>query len=328
MPTITRRSCLLIAAAGFAAERTDLTAEWRTIAAETDGVAGAAALHLGSGKRVALNGDDRFPLASVCKLPIAMAIFELVAQRRLSLGVRMEIQSYDVVPFVSPIADRWPKERWFRLEEMVELMVEKSDNTAVETLFRMAGGAIGMGLRMQAWGLDGVRVDRDERTCGLEAIGARDIPPAREFTPALARLLEDRVAPDERLAAMRRFLDDPRDTATPNGTTDLLQKLYGGKILPAELTARMSAILQKTTTGPGRIKALLPPKTAVGHKTGTTGDAGKLNGSTNDVGVITLPGGAQLAVAFYLKGSTQPLAAREAIIARMARAAYDWALHP
>jgi hypothetical protein len=49
-----------------------------------------------------------------------------------------------------------------------------------------------------------------------------------------------------------------------------------------------------------------------------------LNGSTNDVGVITLPKGAgQLALAVYVKGSSRDLAAREMVIARIAKAAFD-----
>ena len=307
MGAITRRSCLLMAAAGLAAEPDDLAATWRLLARESDGEAGAAALDLRSGRRAALNGDDRFPLASVCKLPIAMAILAMVAERKLSLGAQIEVPKYDVVSGVSPIAERWHEQQWFRVEEMISLMVAQSDNTAVQTLFRMAGGAVGMGLRLKAWGIGGVRIDRDERTCGRDATGGLDALPA------------------VREAAMRRFLADPRDTGTPNGTVVLLDKLYAGNILPADLTARLRGILEKTTTGPGRIPALLPPRTVVGHKTGTTADAGRLNGSTNDVGVIALPRGSQLAVAFYLKGSTLPLPAREALIARMARAAYDWA---
>jgi beta-lactamase class A len=318
---------LLTAGAGLAsAAPNDLEAEWRAIAREADGTAGAAALHLGSGRRANLNGDDRFPLASVCKLPIAMAVLEMVSERRLSLGLRMEIPPYDVWPGVSPIAERWPKEKWFRLDEMVELMIEKSDNTAVQTLFRAAGRAVGMGLRMKEWGIDGMRLDRDERTCGLEAMGVRNIPPVKEWTPHMSSALVGQVPAAEQAVSLRRFLDDPRDTATPNATLALLQKLYGGKILPGDLTGRLRGFLEKTTTGKDRIKGLLPPQTVVAHKTGTTADAGDLNGSTNDVGVITLPNRSQVAVAFYLKGSTRPLAAREAIIARMARAAYDWAL--
>ena len=109
-----------------------LVAEWRAIAARTDGVVGAAALRLDSGDLVSLRGDERFPLASVCKLPIAMAILAMVADGNLRLDQEIEIPRYDVVPSVSPIADRWLKdEKRFRLDEMIRLMIARSDNTAV-----------------------------------------------------------------------------------------------------------------------------------------------------------------------------------------------------
>ena len=65
-------------------------------------------------------------------------------------------------------------------------------------------------------------------------------------------------------------------------------------------------ILKATTTGSARIKGLLPAGTVVAHKTGTTGTVMDFNGSTNDAGVILLPGGGgQLAIAVYVKGSTR-----------------------
>ena len=86
-------------------------------------------------------------------------------------------------------------------------------------------------------------------------------------------------------------------------------------------------ILKATTTGSARIKGLLPAGTVVAHKTGTTATVMDFNGSTNDAGVIQLPGGGgQLAIAVYVKGSTRNLAARELVIARIAKAAFDsWA---
>jgi beta-lactamase class A len=280
-------------------------------------------MQIGSGQRIGLRGDERFPLASVCKLPIALAILEMAAEKKVSLNEEIEIPPYDVVPGVSPLAGRWPKEKRFRLDEMVEVMVAKSDNTAVQTLFRMAGGAAGMAARMRAGRIDGMRVDRDERTCGLEAMGVKNIPPVAQWTPRMADSLVAQVPPAERIAAMRRFLSDPRDTGTPNATLDLLRRAY---TRADAVGTRLRAILEATTTGDARIKGMLPAGTVVGHKTGTTATAGRLNGSTNDTGVIVLPGGALLAVAFYLKGSTQDLAVRERTIARMARAAFDWAM--
>ena len=48
------------------------------------------------------------------------------------------------------------------------------------------------------------------------------------------------------------------------------------------------------------------------------------DGSTNDVGVITLPGNAgRLAIAVYIKGSSRSEAVREKVIAQIARAAFD-----
>lgn len=322
--TFTRRAWLATAGAGCCrAAATDLAAEWRGIAAQSDGVCGAAAMRVDSGQRIGLHGDERFPLASVCKLPIAMAILEMAAEKKVSLNDEIEIPPYDVVPGVGPLADRWPNQKRFRLDEMIEAMVTKSDNTAVQTLFRMTGGAAGMAARMGAWGIDGVRVNRDERSCGLEAMGVKNIPPVSQWTPRMADSLVAQVPPTERIAAMRRFLDDPRDTGTPNATIDLLRHAYSRA---DSVGTRLRAILEATTTGDGRIKGLLPAGTVVGHKTGTTATAGHLNGSTNDVGVIVLPNRALLAVAFYLKGSTQDLEIRERTIARMARAAFDWAM--
>jgi beta-lactamase class A len=122
---------------------------------------------------------------------------------------------------------------------------------------------------------------------------------------------------------MPRFIADPRDTATPDGTVQMLKRLFR-ELLSASSTARAVEILEATTTGADRIKGLLPAGVVVAHKTGTTGTAGNLNGSTNDVGVIILPKGAgQLALAVYLKGGKSNLPAREMIIARIAKAAFD-----
>jgi beta-lactamase class A len=265
--------------------------DWKRIAAESDGTAGAAALHLRSGQRASLHGDDRFPLASVCKLPIAMVIFEKIEQGKLSADQEIEIPAEDVVTSVSPIGEQWPRQKKWKLDRMVELMIAKSDNTAVQTLYRMGGGGAAITARLRTWGLNGIRIDRDERTAGHDAAAS----------------------------GMAAFLDDPRDTGTPNDTADLVRAALDGR--------RLRTILEATTTGEGRIKGLLPPGTTVGHKTGTTGtDSKGLNGSTNDAGFIRMPDGGDLLVAFYLKGSTRDLAAREETIARLARAAYDWAL--
>jgi beta-lactamase class A len=325
---LSRRQCLPLLAAGLCpAAETSVSQQWGRIASETDGTVGAMALHLSSGRTASLHGEERFPLASVCKLPIAAHILAMVDEGRLSLDEELTIPRYDVWPGVSVVAERWPKQRRFRLDELVEWMVAKSDNTAVQTLFRIGGGPKAMGARLRQWRVDGIRLDRSERQCALDAAGVREAPPVSRWTPGMSDKLTAAIPPAERLAAMREFLADPRDTGTPAGTVQLLKKVCAGELLSPKLTARLMEILKATTTGSARIKGLLPAGTVVAHKTGTTGTVLDFNGSTNDAGVIRLPGdGGQLAIAVYVKGSTRNVAARELVIARIARAAFDsWA---
>jgi beta-lactamase class A len=318
--SITRRGFIAtVAGAGLSAAAVDdsVVAEWRRIAAGIDGRIGVAALDLASGRRAGLNADEHFPMASVCKLPIGANILAIVQEGKLKLTQEIEIPLYDLVPNVSPIAERWEKQKRFPVEEMLELMIAQSDNTAVQTFFRLGGGAAGMAARLRQWGIEGMRVDRSERETGLAAAGVRTIPPVERWTQDMASELEAKIPPKARTAAMHRFLMDLRDTATPDATVDLLHKLFRGELLSKELTAQFIQMMEKTTTGPARLKGLLPPGTVVAHKTGTTGSAGRLNGSTNDVGVIA----GRVAIAVFVKGSTAPLEFREKAIAEIARSA-------
>jgi len=322
--TLTRRTCLLALGAGIsAAKGNSLVETWRRIARETDGTVGAAALHLATGKLVSLNGDERFPLASVCKLPIAMHMLALVEEGKLRLDQPIEVLPRDVVSGVSNLAKRWPAQRNFPLNEMIELMVARSDNTAVETLFRLGGEGPGMTARFRQWRIDGVRIDRSERQCGLDQTGVDPQPPPDQWTDELINNLVAKVPADVQYRATQRFLADPRDTGTPNGTVQLLARAFRGEVLSKTSTARLVEILKATTSFPTRIKGMLPAGTVVAHKTGSTGTIKGLTGATNDSGVIFLQDGGQLAVSVYVKASTRKDAARDRVIARIAKAAFE-----
>jgi beta-lactamase class A len=147
--------------------------------------------------------------------------------------------------------------------------------------------------RLRSWKIAGIRIDRAESQCGI----------------------------DQR-ADVRRFLNDPRDTGTPNGTVPLLARLFRGELLSAASTARMIEILKAPTTFLTRLKGLLPPGTLVAYKTGSSSEQ-RLAVATNDSGVTFLPGGRQLAVSVSIKASTRRDTDRDSIIARISRAAHD-----
>jgi beta-lactamase class A len=173
--------------------------QWREIESEIDGTIGAAALHLSKGTLLTLHGSEKFPLASVCKLPIAMNILAMVDERKLALTDSIDILPYDVWPGVSIIAEQWPAKRSFTLDELLSLMVAKSDNTAVETLWRIGGRAPAMTRRLRQWRIEGIRLDRSERECGLSQFGVTRVPKTEEWTPTLLDELTSQVPPATRL---------------------------------------------------------------------------------------------------------------------------------
>ncbi|HLW75707.1 MAG TPA: class A beta-lactamase [Bryobacteraceae bacterium] len=112
------------------------------------------------------------------------------------------------------------------------------------------------------------------------------------------------------------------NSSSPEAAIAVLRVAMKNKLLLKWMT--------ETTTSPGRIKGLLPAGTVVAHKTGSSGARDGVAAATNDIGIVTLPDGRHLAIAVFVADSKADEAARERVIAGMARAAWDSAtkLHP
>jgi beta-lactamase class A len=325
--TLQRREFLGFLGTFAAGGQRALIEEWQQIASATDGVVGAAAMQMKSGEHAALNGQDSFPLASVCKVPIAMRLLALVDEGKRRLDENIEVLPRDVwQSWDGDVGSRWPRQRQFRLDELIRLMVVHSDNTAVQTLFRVGGEEPGMTASLRKWHTNGIRIDRFEGQCSLAVHGLTNPPPVEQWTPGLIKQLIARIPQDAQYLGMKTFLADPRDTATPDATVDLLVRASRGVLLSPRSTNYLFEVMEATTIGKGRLKGKLPPNTSVAHKTGTTDTVKGLNGGTNDVGVILPRTVDQIVVAVYIKGSTRSSATRDTVIAKIARAAYKrWA---
>ena len=107
---------------------------------------------------------------------------------------------------------------------------------------------------------------------------------------------------------------------------NFLQRIDNNSPLTPEHTQLLLGWLKDTPTGPHRIKEELPAGTIVMHKTGLSGSANGLTYATNDIGLITLPDGRRLAIAVFVTDSKADDPTRDAVIARIAKAAYDAAL--
>src|ERR1700675_2832324 len=77
-------------------ETDHLQAEVARLAKITDGVVGLSALHIESNRRFAFHGDDRFPMASAYKIPIAVQLLARVDRGELSLDQMVNIEPHDL----------------------------------------------------------------------------------------------------------------------------------------------------------------------------------------------------------------------------------------
>src|SRR5690348_16779325 len=84
--------------------------QFEKIAHDANGRVGVAIMLLESGSAVDFIGDERFPMHSVYKLPIAMAVFRRVDEGQLKLDQMIKIEKSDFVRqgMYSPLRDNYP----------------------------------------------------------------------------------------------------------------------------------------------------------------------------------------------------------------------------
>ena len=260
------------------------------IARETGGPVGAAAVVIEGGEIVSFNGARQFPMQSVYKLPIGMAVLRAVDEGRLSLAQKVSVRPEDLVPerLHSPLRDANPRGVEITLRELLRLMISESDGTASDVLLGLAGGPEKVTEYLRGLGVEGVVVATTER--------------------AMAQ-------GDEQVQY--------RNWATPESMLVLLRALQEGRGISKTGRGLLLDFMLKSTPGPRRIKGRLPAGTAVAHKTGTSGTVEGLTRATNDVGLVTLPDGRHMALAVFVSDTKADADVREGVIAKMARAAWD-----
>lgn len=300
-----------------------LVSEISRLSDMVSGKVGVGIIHLESGRAVELNGNDTYPMASVVKMPIALKLMKDVDSGTLSLDRIIELGPEDIQPGSGKLKRAVSRAGvQLTVAQLIEDMMTESDNTATDRLLILAGGPQAVTDYMRAIGVQGVRVDRSIRQLLANHAGLAEAPPVgAPFTGSVYRAKVSQVSLDAREEALSSYASDPRDSANPQEISRLFLRLATGDLLTPASTSYLMGVLERTRTGPNRLKGLLPPGTVIGHKTGTVGS------STNDCGIITLPNGAgHLAVSVFVKGSNAPGRAREQVIAHIARAAYDYFL--
>lgn len=279
----------------------ELERAFAEIAKDSQGRVGVYARVLETGESAELNADERFAMQSVVKVPISMAVLKQVEEGKLRLDEKVVFGKDELVPsgMHSPLKDKNPNGGEAVLEEMIRLASSESDGTAADVLQRVAGGAEGVNAYLSSVGVDAMKVTYTHK----------------EFSNNI-----------ERQAA---------NWTTPKGAAALLEKLHeasaadspAGRALTKPHADLLLRFMIETWTGANRLKGMLPPGTLIAHKTGSSGTFDGLTPTANDVGIITTPSGRRILIAVLVGDSRADEKTRDAVIARIAKAAWDrWAV--
>jgi beta-lactamase class A len=278
------------------------------------GILGVAVCDLSTGITEGVNLDRKFPLQSVFKVFLAAALLDKVDAGQLSLDQHVVIKHSDVRDGSGPVADTGGGT--FTVRQLIRAALINSDNTAADNLLPMAGGPMGVTIWLRQHQIDGIEVDRDERTLARENNGI----PASLSPGENSDALRPKIPAAAQRAAFQAALAEDRDTATPQGAIDFLVALQNGKLLTPQSTHQLLTWMRECVTGPDRLKAGFPKKTILAHKTGTGPVRYGVALAINDIGLAVLPDGRTIAIATFLTAAPGTDESRDAFLAACAHA--------
>lgn len=261
------------------------------IVANKRATVGVAIMDLDGPDTLSLRGLQRFPMQSVFKFHLALAVLHQIDKGKWRLHEGVFVRKSELLPNTwSPLRDTYPRgDSTFALSELMKYSVSKSDNNACDILFDRVGGTAAVNQY-------------------LYEIGAKDVA-------VVATENEMHQAWDVQFG----------NWTTPLATVQLLEKFANRHLLSAESQAFLWRTMAETETGVNRLKKLLPKGTVVAHKTGTSGtNKAGLTAAINDAGIVVLPSGKRYAIAVYVTNTTETEQTNERIIAEISKAAWDY----
>ena len=282
--------------------------ELDALAARFAGRIGFYAKSLATGAEYSWNGDQRFPPASVIKLPVMIELYRQAAAGSLKLDAVVPLPS-DVSTHGSGVLKRRDGPVALTLREYCRLMMVHSDNMATDLVMRRVGlGAVNRFLR--ELGLGNTRARMDLGRWHYVIVGMAEDPISRRNDD---RILEQMRAGefDDGGVGYSDSLDN--NVCGPRDIGALLERLYRGALANRKATVQMLEMMRASThkrTIAKYVKKGVPV-------------ANKYGGSRRiaaDAGIVELPDGPVVIAAFALSEDPGDRSGRE-ILARMSRLA-------
>jgi len=196
--------------------------------ARFDGEVGLVIKDLAMNWQISYHKDMPFPSASLVKVPIMLALFYAAEEGRINLKDSVRLKgTYKTGG--SGVLKALKNGTPFTVEQLIELMITQSDNTAANMLIGMVGFDY-LNTMFRKMGLDETNLSRKMMDFTLRKYGVENYTTAEEMA-------------------------------------DLLERLYRKKMVNAHISEMCLTLLRRQHIN-DRIPARLPSETVVAHKTG------------------------------------------------------------
>ncbi len=258
---------------------------------KTNGTVGVAIKNLNTNDTLTINNNLPFPMQSVYKFPLAMAVLSKIDSGKFSIDQKIHLAKSDLLPNTwSPLRNKYPEGNVIiPLSEIINYTVSQSDNNGCDILFRLLGGTNAVNNFIHSIGVNEISI------MGTEEEMHKDWNV--QFT----------------------------NWCKPSAMVQILEIFHQKKVLSKSSSNFLWKQMVETTTGPNRIKGLLPKETIVAHKTGSSGKNNEgLTAAINDVGIIKLPNGQSIAIAVFVSNTSTNDSISERVIADIAKVTYTY----
>ena len=241
---------------------------------------------------LSINGERHYPLQSVFKFHIALALLSQIGKGKFSFNQKIEILKKDLLPnLYSPIRDDYPNGATLPISKIIEYTVSKSDNVGCDVLLRLIGGPQVVEDYLMKNNFQNVSIKFNEEV------------------------------------QQNNWDLQFQNWTTPKAANELLTAFYFNKkkLLSKKSYDFIWKVMRETETGKNRLKGQLPKSTIVAHKTGSSG-ANKegLTAAVNDIGMVFLPNGKHFFISVFVTNSKEDADTNEKIIADIAKATWDY----
>lgn len=269
-------------------ERRCLTTEIDSIISEKELILGVAIYDLKDGQVVAINADRSFPMQSVYKFHIALAMLNKVDSGIFSLNNTIAVNQSQLQPETwSPFRDHYPNGHTTTLATLIEYMLIKSDNNISDIIMDKVGG-----------------------------------------TTAVQHYILDNNIPNTSICNYERDIQSDwklqfLNYTTPNSAVELLSKFYNRELLDDYTYNFLWDTMSKSYTG--SIRDSLPKGITIAHKTGFSGvGEDGIVAANNDIGIMRLPNNRDIIFSIFITESKESPQETYKIISQIAATIYSY----